>query len=74
LKQIIFECTDGEKQSNLVIMWRQNSQRLAYEWLGGGWDGTNASADRLDNVIHRLMTEPTKLSHQVEIMVGTRLA
>lgn len=55
------------KESNLLIIWRQDKKRLSYEWMDGGWDGSNASAQRLDNVLYRLMTDRSPLAYHVEI-------
>lgn len=57
------------KQSNLVVIWRQTNSRMAYEWIDGGWDGTNASNQRLEAILHRLMTDKTSLSYQVDVKV-----
>lgn len=53
-----------------MIIWRQTSSKISYEWIEGGWDGTNTSAQRLDSILHRLITEKTSLSYQVEVKVN----
>ncbi|CAL8147772.1 unnamed protein product [Orchesella dallaii] len=55
------------KDSNLLIIWRQDKKRLSYEWMEGGWDGSNSSIQRLDNVLYRLMTDRSPLAYHVEI-------
>jgi len=42
---------------------------MSYEWIEGGWDGTNASFQRLDSLLHRLSLEKSSLSFQVEVKV-----
>ncbi|XP_021948075.1 dnaJ homolog subfamily C member 16 [Folsomia candida] len=66
-RDFVSSLSGSKKDSNLMIIWRQTSSKISYEWIEGGWDGTNTSAQRLDSILHRLITEKTSLSYQVEV-------
>jgi len=55
------------ENQNLVILWRQDVTRGAYEWME--WDGSNTSSQKLESTLSKLLNEKKPLAHLIELKV-----
>ena len=59
------------KPLQVAIIWRRNGQKVKYDWLPGGWEGSNISGNqkRLMAHLQDIVTNKKLLAKQLDLPI-----